>query len=164
MKIGAIRVGSSKLLERGLRRELVSIICMEMQKYLWHQKTKVNEQNLGGFHALHQCASTFQNKKVIQSIEALSCALALVRKSLCDHAQLLEMDPIKLWEEEFARVIEFHRDLEAYFINDVPIWNYSQHQSTRVPIPYLEPKVAGSKPRTFLGVLANDVIELTSSK
>ena len=60
MKIGAIRVDSSKLLERGLRRELV--LTMEMQKDLWDQKSKVKLRNLRDFYAVYQCSGTFQNK------------------------------------------------------------------------------------------------------
>lgn len=140
--IGCVVVDSKQLLEDGIRQELVKQIVAALHTQLQFS-SKINWELNQRLDRLHEQIDGFR-----RSFEYIQ-----------DYANIYGL---KIWQEEFSRIINFHVEQEcnSFLKKKVFEWE-SMYQSKNIPIP-LFPHVDNSV--NFIGRLAREILRITDPK
>eukprot|EP00095_Tigriopus_kingsejongensis_P005223 maker-scaffold585_size130225-snap-gene-0.19 protein:Tk05223 transcript:maker-scaffold585_size130225-snap-gene-0.19-mRNA-1 annotation:"Strumpellin" len=142
---GVIQVDPKRLLEDGIRKEIVRQVSKALHETLiFNPKVKTSE--------------------LPQKLESLKIIMSGFRRSFEYIQDYVRISGLKIWQEEVSRVIHFNVEQEAnlFLKQKVPAWD-SVYQSKAIPIPMPPPSPVPDC-RTFLGRLVNEVITMTSPK
>merc|ERR1719210_3099123 len=146
---GVIKVDPKKLLEDGIRKELVKMISSTL-----HNGLIMNNGPKG--------------KKVdlTQKLESLQKTMNGLKTSFQYIQDYVNIPGLRIWQEELSRIFNFYVEQEsnAYSKQKILPWN-SVYQSKTIAIPMLH-NVSSSNSdfQTFLGRLMHEIICLTSFK
>jgi len=139
--VGLIEVDPKKLLEDGIRKELVNKISNILHKYL-----NFKDGTLEDF---------------IRRIDELGAKLTSFKQAFEYIQDFIGLYGLKIWQEEMTRVIGFNIDLEASTF--LPMQQaLDTYQSANVPIPKLVCESPNSL--TFMGVLLIELLKLCDIK
>lgn len=139
--VGLIEVDPKKLLEDGIRRELVNRISNILHKYLNFKEGTTDD--------------------FIRRLDELSAKLSSFRQAFEYIQDFIGLYGLKIWQEEMTRVIGFNIDLEASTF--LPMQQIlDSYQSANVPIPKLTSEDPNSL--TFMGVLLRELLKLCDIK
>ena len=144
--VGVIKVDPKKLLEDGIRKELVR----QVSRALHDSLTFTNQKSRGP-------------NELSAKLEALGKTMAGFRRSFEYIQDYVRISGLKIWQEELSRVINFNVEQEAntFLRQKIPAWA-SEYQSRNIPIP-IYPGGNGDA-NNFTGRLANEIIAVTSPK
>eukprot|EP01064_Diplonema_japonicum_P020497 TRINITY_DN2999_c3_g1_i1.p1 TRINITY_DN2999_c3_g1~~TRINITY_DN2999_c3_g1_i1.p1 ORF type:complete len:1160 (+),score=247.44 TRINITY_DN2999_c3_g1_i1:53-3532(+) len=144
--MGVIQIDPQKLLEEGVRKELVDRLSVTLHNSLQ-------------FNSKDKKAPTFE-----QRLDHLSRKLQGMKSSFEYVQDYMNVYGLKLWQEEFSRLINFNVEMEAnnYLTKKIYSWQ-SQYQSLSIPIPKL-PLIEGERTVNFMGRLVNELLKQTDSR
>jgi WASH complex subunit strumpellin len=149
-EIGCITINSKQLLEDGIRRELV-------------------KQITAALHAQLQFTGK-SNQELMQKLERLAEQLDGFRRSFEYIQDYANIYGLKIWQEEFSRIVYFHVEQECNSFLKKKIFEYeSIYQSKNIPIPIYAPVnlavSIGSEPSVnFIGRLAREILRVTDPR
>ena len=145
--LGVIQVEPRVILQEGLRRELVRQIALAMDKNLTFKDLSREEIN----NNISRLAATLDGLK--RSIEYLQ--------------DYIDIAGLKIFQQEFARVINFNTEQEANrYLKKKIFDSNSRYQNRAIPIPRLPPIVTAadnSGAINFMGRVMNALLHLTDS-
>eukprot|EP01100_Stratorugosa_tubuloviscum_P013540 TRINITY_DN682_c0_g1_i1.p1 TRINITY_DN682_c0_g1~~TRINITY_DN682_c0_g1_i1.p1 ORF type:complete len:1155 (-),score=441.79 TRINITY_DN682_c0_g1_i1:57-3521(-) len=138
--IGTIQVDPKKLLEDGIRKELVNIIAKSLDSILVFQTSKISD-----FEA---------------RLNKLSETLDGFRRSFEYIQDYINLFGLKIWQEEFSRIINFYVEQECNTFLKKKIYDWqSIYQSDAIPIPKFPPVDQISN--NFIGRLTRELLKQT---
>lgn len=142
--VGLVRVNPHQLLEDGIRKELVEHITRELHSGIWFDKAK---------------PSTVE--QLDSELAHLGARLKGVRNSFEYIQDFVNVHGLRIWMEEFQRIVRFTLQMEcnAFWPKKTYPWS-SPFQSASIAIPYFPP----AQPRdaySFLGHLVRHLLHLT---
>ena len=143
--VGVVQVDPKKLLEEGIRRELVNRVARTLHStftFNSRSKDRVGELNT--------------------KINAIAKEMEGFRKSFEYIQDYINIPGLRLWQEEISRIINHSVEKEAAGFLKTVGESYSQYQTFAVPIPEFAP-LAGDSSRTFMGRLVREVLHVTDS-
>ena len=147
--VGVVRLDPKRLLEEGIRRELVRRTANAMHSTLtFNPKAKSSE--------------------LANKLASLGETMTGLRKSFEYIQDYVRIQGLRMFQEETARIVGYNVEQECntfhmtgYHVQD---WQ-SRFQSTAVPIPRLQPSSNDPKsPTTFIGRLAREMMRLSDPK
>ncbi|AYU80055.1 Hereditary spastic paraplegia protein strumpellin, putative [Leishmania donovani] len=145
--VGVVRVNPHRLLEDGIRKELVEHITRELHAGIWFDRSK---------------PSTVEDldKELVQ----LGARLRGVRNSFEYIQDFVNVHGLKIWMEEFQRIVRFTLQMEcnAFWPKKVYPWS-SPYQSASITIPYFAP-ASPKDAYSFLGHLVQHLLYLTDPR
>jgi WASH complex subunit strumpellin len=151
--IGCKVIDSKQLLEDGIRKELVKQITAAVH----------NQLQFGGTAARN-------NLELMQRLEKLGEQIDGFRRSFEYIQDYVNIYGLKIWQEEFSRIVYFHVEQEcnSFLKKKVFEWE-SIYQSKNIPIPVYPPlNVPNATPSefsvNFIGRLAREILRMTDSK
>jgi WASH complex subunit strumpellin len=142
--VGVIKVDPKRLLEDGIRKELVRQVSQALNTTLtFNPKAK--------------------NSEIFDKLAELSKTMAGFKRSFEYIQDYVSISGLKIWQEELSRIINFNVEQEAnlFLRQKTPAWA-SVYQSKSIPIPIYQN--SGSDAYNFIGRLANEIISCTSPK
>ncbi|RWS23664.1 WASH complex subunit strumpellin-like protein, partial [Leptotrombidium deliense] len=142
--VGIIQIDPKKLLEDGIRKELVQQVAKALHIGLvFNQKNKQNE--------------------LMSKLEALSQIMDGFRRSFEYIQDYVCIYGLKIWQEEVTRIVSFNVEQEcnAFMRHKVLDWE-SVYQSRTIPIPKFAPTDNNSV--NFIGRLARELLRITDPK
>ncbi|CAJ1027996.1 Hereditary spastic paraplegia protein strumpellin, putative [Leishmania lindenbergi] len=145
--VGVVRVNPHRLLEDGIRKELVEHITRELHSGIWFDRSKPSSvEEL--------------DKELVQ----LGARLRGVRNSFEYIQDFVNVQGLKIWMEEFQRIVRFTLQMECNALCPKKVYPWSSpYQSESITIPYFvpaQPKDAYS----FLGHLTQHLLYLTDPR
>ncbi len=147
-QIGCITIDSKQLLEDGIRKELVIQIVAALHNQLQFSGRSTAE--------------------LMQKLEKLSEQIDGFRRSFEYIQDYVNIYGLKIWQEEFSRIIYFHVEQECNSFLKKKIFEYeSIYQSKSIPIPVYPslPNPAGTEVSVnFIGRLAREILRITDPK
>ncbi|XP_060520959.1 WASH complex subunit 5 [Cylas formicarius] len=141
--VGVVHLDPKKLLEDGIRKELVQYISLAIHNELtFCQKSKPDELEI--------------------KLKSLGRIMAGYKRSFEYIQDYININGLKIWQEEVTRLINYNVEQECngFLRNKVHAWQ-SVYQSRYVPIP-IYPPTEGSE--NFIGRLAREVTRLTDPR
>jgi WASH complex subunit strumpellin len=141
--IGYIPVEAKQLLEDGIRKELVKLIT----------------------HALHtQLQFNAKTNDMLIRLDKVNEQIDGYRRSFEYIQDYVNIYGLKIWQEEFSRIIYFHVEQECnlFMKKKVHEWE-SMFQSKFIPIP-VYPPLPNDPSVNFIGRLAREIIRITDPK
>eukprot|EP01128_Nolandella_sp_AFSM9_P012702 TRINITY_DN9532_c0_g1_i1.p1 TRINITY_DN9532_c0_g1~~TRINITY_DN9532_c0_g1_i1.p1 ORF type:complete len:1160 (+),score=275.21 TRINITY_DN9532_c0_g1_i1:17-3496(+) len=142
--VGVIQIEPKQLLEEGIRRILVRQIAAYLDQILHFPKPTLQE-----FHSRLQ-----QLKKVLEGF----------KHSFGYLQDYIHVYGLKLWQEEFQRIINFNVEREcSQFLKQVHEGARCKYQNKLIPIPS-PPPVAGDGSNNFIGRLGRALLHHTNVK
>ena len=144
--VGVIKVDPKRLLEDGIRKELVRQVSRALHDHL----TFTGNQKSRG--------------ELSSKLEKLGKTMEGFRRSFEYIQDYVRISGLKIWQEELSRVINFNVEQEAntFLRQKIPAWA-SEYQSKSIPIPVYPSSVNGDA-NNFMGRLANEIIAVTSPR
>jgi len=143
--VGVVQVDPKKLLEEGIRRELVSRVASILHStFIFNPKSKDRVGDL--------CSK----------IKLISKEMEGFRKSFEYIEDYINIPGLRLWQEEISRIINHAVEKEAAGFLKNAGDSYNQYQSLAVPIPEFPP-VQGDISRTFIGRLVREMLLVTDA-
>lgn len=147
--IGCVVVDSKQLLEDGIRQELVKQIVAALHSQLQFS-AKTNWELSQRLDRLHEQIDGFR-----RSFEYIQ-----------DYANIYGL---KIWQEEFSRIINFHVEQECNsFLKKKIFAKESMYQSKNIPIPVYSKLGSGNASNdqsvNFIGRLAREILRITDPK
>ena len=148
-QIGCLVVDSKQLLEDGIRKELV-------------------KQIVAALHSQIQFTSK-TNAELMQRLEKLGEQIDGFRRSFEYIQDYANIYGLKIWQEEFSRIIYFHvqQECNSFLKKKVFEWE-SMYQSKNIPIPIYPPVLSGNPVNdqsvNFIGRLAREILRITDPK
>lgn len=143
--VGLDAIDPKELLEDGIRKELVGQIAATLHQLLVFESHKMVE---------------FEQKLV-----RLEQVLDGFRRSFQYIQDYVNMYGLKIWQEEFSRIINLavEQECNVFLKKKVLVWD-SQYQSTKIPIPIYQPiPTSGVDPSmNFIGRIGRELIYQTS--
>ena len=140
--LGVIQVEPRQILEEGIRKELVRQICLAMHRGL------VFIDLIAAREKATQSKGFFTSKRIIvppdpslfiDKLKLLAQRLDAFRRSFEYIQDYIHVYGLRLWLEEFSRVINFHVEQEAnLFLKRAISEEESQWQSKTIPIPQIQ--------------------------
>ena len=148
-EIGCITVDSKQLLEDGIRKELVIQIVAALHNQLQF--------------------SGRSNLELMQRLEKLGEQIDGFRRSFEYIQDYVNIYGLKIWQEEFSRIISFHVEQECNTFAKKKIFEYeSIYQSKNIPIPVYpplsNPNGVGEVSVNFIGRLAREILRMTDAR
>lgn len=146
-EIGCITINSKQLLEDGIRRELVKQIAAALHNQLQFSG-RVNQELMVKLDKLAEQLDGFR-----RSFEYIQ-----------DYANIYGL---KIWQEEFSRIVYFHVEQECNSFLKKKIFEYeSIYQSKNIPIPIYPPvNFPQMEPSVnFIGRLAREILRMTDPR
>lgn len=142
--VGIIKVEPHQLLEDGIRKELVLQIATALDKALLFKISGKLEDF---------------NSRLLQ----LSAILDGIKRSFQYIQDYINIYGLKIWQEEFQRIINFNVEQECNSFLKKKIYEWeSIYQSTAIPIPTFAP--SDEKSVNFIGRLSRELLALTDSQ
>ena len=146
-EIGCITIDSKPLLEDGIRKELVIQIVVALHNQL---------QFTGKTSA-----------ELMQKLEKLTEQIDGFRRSFEYIQDYVNIYGLKIWQEEFSRIIYFHVEQECNSFLKKKVFEYeSIYQSKNIPIPVFPPLNTGIGEMSvnFIGRLAREILRITDPR
>ncbi|RWS06411.1 WASH complex subunit strumpellin-like protein, partial [Dinothrombium tinctorium] len=142
--VGIIKIDSKKLLEDGIRRELVQQVARAL-----HNGLVFNTKN--------------KQSELMSKLEALSQIMDGFRRSFEYIQDYVCIYGLKIWQEEVTRIVSYNVEQEcnAFMRQKVLDWE-SVYQSKTIPIPQFPPLDNNSV--NFIGRLARELLRITDPK
>ena len=139
--VGIIRVDPKRLLEDGIRKELVKVITTELDNTLVFPTSKID---------------LFE-----EILKKLAHKLDGYRRSFEYISDYVSVYGLKIWQEEFSRIINYHVEQECstFLKKKIYFWQ-SVYHSDAIPIPRFPPRDNDSK--NFIGRLSRVLLEHTN--
>ncbi|KAK3253255.1 hypothetical protein CYMTET_37489 [Cymbomonas tetramitiformis] len=149
--LGVIKIEPKKLLEDGIRKQLVlriSDIC--------HKELVFVQKEVGMF-STRIVELDFQ-----QCLHNVATQLAGFRRSFEYIQDYVNIYGLRVWQEEFQRIINYNVEQECntFLKKQVPDWQ-SSYQSTSIPIPRHKP-LDGDSSVNFMGRLTRELLRQTN--
>lgn len=149
-EIGCITINSKQLLEDGIRRELVKQIAAALHTQLQFTGGKISGELMVRLEKLGEQLDGFR-----RSFEYIQ-----------DYANLYGL---KIWQEEFSRIVYFYVEQECNTFSKKKIFEYeSMYQSKNIPIPVyapLPPVSANMESSVnLIGRLAREILRVTDPR
>ncbi|KAJ9467483.1 WASH complex subunit strumpellin-like protein [Diplonema papillatum] len=148
--MGVIQVDPQKLLEDGIRKELVDSISIILHTVLQFPAPtgKKGEEKIS----------------MLKRLAVLEQRLLGIKSSFEYVQDYMNVYGLKLWQEEFSRLINFNVEMECNnYLTKKTLWWQSRYQSTSIPIPRL-PGVEGDRCNNFMGRLVQELLQQTDSR
>lgn len=125
VRVGVINIDSRRLLEDGIRRELVKQVAEEVHNGLLPLPLPLPPMS-------SPVALDEQLHRLGQRLSGMRASFEYIQDYIGVHG-------LRIWNEEFARTVMFNADMEAnaFVPRKVYPWN-SRYQSESIPIPYHE--------------------------
>jgi WASH complex subunit strumpellin len=144
-QIGCVQIDSKQLLEDGIRKELVKKIVSALHTQLQF--------------------SGKSSQELMERLEKLGEQIDGFRRSFEYIQDYVNIYGLKIWQEEFSRIIYFHVEQECNIFLKKKVFEYeSIYQSKNIPIPIYAP-IAGTEPSVnFIGRLAREILRITDPK
>ncbi|CAO1331812.1 unnamed protein product [Diamesa serratosioi] len=145
--VGVIELDPKQLLEDGIRKELIR-----------HVSVALNEN-------LQFPVSRTKNSKdllVVENLIKLSKIIDGYRRSFEYIQDYLNINGLKIWQEEMLRLINFNVEQECNSFMRRKV-QFSRYQSDSIPIPIHE-ALPGSLSVTFIGRLGRELLKITDPK
>ena len=102
---------------------------------------------------------------MIQKLEKLGEQIDGFRRSFEYIQDYVNLYGLKIWQEEFSRIIYFHVEQECNTFLKKKIFDYeSIYQSKNIPIPVYPPLSNNDPSANFIGRLAREILRMTDSK
>lgn len=141
---GVIRIDASRILEDGIRRELV-------------------KQLSNAFHSTFTFAPKQRPAELARRLERLHMQMDGYRRSFEYMQDYVCVYGLKIWQEELNRVLNYHVEQECnpFLARKVLDWE-SLYQNSHIPIPLQ--RSAESGVITFVGQLVKEMIRITDPK
>lgn len=146
-QIGCITIDSKQLLEDGIRKELVVQIVAALHSHL---------QFTGKSSA-----------EMMQKLEKLTEQIDGFRRSFEYIQDYVNIYGLRIWQEEFSRIINFHVEQECNSFLKKKVFDYeSIYQSKTIPIPLYPPLSGGGSEvsMNFIGRLAREILRITDPR
>lgn len=143
--VGVIKVDPKRLLEDGIRKEIVRQVSKTLhQTLMFNPKAKTSELTV--------------------KLKALRTSMSGFRRSFEYIQDYVRISGLKIWQEELSRIILFHVEQETnvFLTQKVLPWN-SVYQNKSIPIP-IPPPPTNPDCQTFMGRLANEIILVTNPR
>ena len=142
--VGVIQIDPKKLLEDGIRRELVQQVGSALHKGLiFNSKAKVSELK-AKLEALEKVMEGF--RRTFEYIQDYVC-----------------INGLKMWQEELSRIINYNVEQECNAFMRQKVLDYqSLYQSKSIPIPKAMPLDLYSL--NFIGRLVREITRVTDPK
>eukprot|EP01113_Clastostelium_recurvatum_P044787 TRINITY_DN759_c0_g1_i3.p1 TRINITY_DN759_c0_g1~~TRINITY_DN759_c0_g1_i3.p1 ORF type:complete len:1198 (+),score=276.33 TRINITY_DN759_c0_g1_i3:52-3645(+) len=149
--VGIIKVDPKQLLEDGIRKELVQQIAFAMDRTL----------------VFNTKGSSSGNNKIDDTetkLRDLGTLLDGFRRSFQYIQDYVNIQGLKIWQEEFSRIVNFYVEQECNSFLKKKTYDWqSQYQNSAIPIPlYSQP--IGSESVNFIGRLARELLAQTTCK
>lgn len=142
--VGVVQVDPRRLLEDGVRRELVSLVAKILHEGLTFN-TKVKESELYKRLAL-----------VGQQMTGFCTSFEFIQ-------DYISMYGLKIWQEEMSRIVNYNVEQECNQLLKKKISDHeSVYQSTAIPIPKFQPTDPQSV--NFIGRLVREILRITDPK
>lgn len=138
--VGVIKVDATKLLEDGIRKELVARLSKALHEILDFKTGKIEE--------------------LFQQLQKLSDTLDGHCRSFQYIQDYIRMQGLKIWQEEFMRIINFNVEQECNkFLQNGIDDSHSIYQSREIPIPIFRP--TDERSINFIGRLGRELLAHT---
>ncbi|EGC36216.1 hypothetical protein DICPUDRAFT_151370 [Dictyostelium purpureum] len=148
--VGIIEVDPKQLLEDGIRKELVLQIAQAMDRTLV-------------FNSKNQ-----KQDELLQRLRELSNILDGFRRSFQYIQDYVNIQGLKIWQEEFSRIVNFYVEQECNSFLKKKIYDWqSSFQSVAIPIPRFAPPPGDNGPVqsvNMIGRLARELLNQTNCK
>uniref|UniRef100_A0A6B2KWZ9 WASH complex subunit strumpellin n=1 Tax=Arcella intermedia TaxID=1963864 RepID=A0A6B2KWZ9_9EUKA len=142
--VGVIQIDPKQLLEEGIRKILVRNISLHLDQTLRFENHSVQE--------------------FMMRLEQLRRVLQGFRNSFNYLQDYMNIYGLKVWQEEFQRIINFNVEQECKrFLKKVHEGTKSQYQSKIIPIP-VYPPIKGDASGNFIGRVARELLTFTDPK
>ena len=116
--VGVVQLDPKQLLEDGIRKELVKVITTELDNTLHFPASKIE---------------VFE-----ETLDKLAHKLDGFRRSFEYISDYVNVYGLKIWQEEFSRIINYHVEQEcATFLKKKIYYWQSVYHSEAIPIPRL---------------------------
>lgn len=143
--VGVIQVDPHKLLEDGIRKELIQQICGELHKALQFEPKKIPTA-----------------EDVDSSLQQLARQLQGMRQAFEYVQDYVNVHGPRIWLEEYSRIVNFNVEMECNSFMKKKLYHWqSKYQSDSIPIPYYERKNE-REPYSFLGRVVQVLLILTN--
>ena len=148
---GVIKVDPKKLLEDGIRKELVRLITGTLHQGLTFNATK----------------RTNAREELLQKLNALQKTMNGLRTSFQYIQDYVNIAGLRIWQEELSRIFNFYVEQESnLYLRQKVLPHASAYQSKTITIPMLvssgsDYNVSGL---SFMGRLMHEIIALTNPK
>lgn len=144
--VGVIELDPKQLLEDGIRMELVNSVSKALNDNLqFAAKPKNSKEHL-----------------VVENLTKLSNIIDGFRRSFEYIQDYLNINGMKIWQEEVMRLINFNVEQECNNFMRRKI-QFSKYQSTSIPIP-VHPPLPNDSSVTFIGRLGREMLAITEPK
>ena len=140
--VGLIEIDPKKLLEEGIRRELVNKISE-----ILHTHMTFKEGSIDAF---------------VRRLDSLADKLKKFQQAFEYIQDFIGLYGLKIWQEEMTRVVGYNTDLEASSFLPLIFSNIEAYQSATIPIPKLRSE--DSTAITFAGRLLRELLKLCDIK
>lgn len=147
--VGVIELDPKQLLEDGIRKELIKNLSSAMNETLQFQK---------------QGKGVGKELLVVENLTRLAKIIDGYRRSFEYIQDYLNINGLKIWQEENLRLISFNveRECNTFLRKKIQNWQ-SSYQSDSIPIP-IYPPIPNDQSVTFIGRLARELLRITDSK
>ena len=147
--IGCVVVDSKQLLEDGIRQELVKQIVVALHTQLQF--------------------SAKTNWELMQRLDRLNEQIDGFRRSFEYIQDYANIYGLKIWQEEFSRIINFHVEQECNSFLKKKVFDWeSIYQSKNIPIPVYSTLNTGNSVNdqsvNFIGRLAREILRITDPR
>ncbi|RNA30035.1 WASH complex subunit strumpellin [Brachionus plicatilis] len=143
--LGCVTIDSKQLLEDGIRKELVKQITMAL-----HAQIQFSGKN---------------SLELMNKLEKLTEQIDGFRRSFEYIQDYVNIYGLRIWQEEFSRIIYFHVEQECNNFTKKKIFEFeSIYQSKNIPIPVYPPLAPNDPSVNFIGRLAREILRMTDPK
>ncbi len=109
--------------------------------------------------------SARSSQELIQKLEKLGEQIDGFRRSFEYIQDYVNLYGLKIWQEEFSRIVFFHVEQECNTFLKKKIFDYeSIYQSKNIPIPIFPPLGGQDPSANFIGRLAREILRITDPK
>jgi WASH complex subunit strumpellin len=144
--VGVIELDPKQLLEDGIRMELVTSVSMALNENLQFSGKPKNPKEL----------------LVMENLTKLSNIIDGYRRSFEYIQDYLNINGLKIWQEEVMRIINFNVEQECNSFMRRKI-QFSRYQSDSIPIP-VHPQMPNDSSVTFIGRLGRELLKITEPR
>ncbi|KAM9958880.1 hypothetical protein ACTFIW_012470 [Dictyostelium discoideum] len=157
--VGIIEVDPKQLLEDGIRKELVLQIALAMDKTLIFSGKP--------YQAPSNKQQQQQEIELLQRLKELSNILDGFRRSFQYIQDYVNIQGLKIWQEEFSRIVNFYVEQECNSFLKKKVYDWqSQYQSVAIPIPKFPSQSDQNSQQSvnMIGRLARELLNQTNCK
>lgn len=144
--VGVIELDPKQLLEDGIRSELINSVSAALNDNLQFVVKSKNSKEL----------------LVVENLTKLSKIIDGYRRSFEYIQDYLNINGMKIWQEEVMRLINFNVEQECNSFMRRKI-QFSRFQSNSIPIPF-HPPLLNDSSVTFIGRLGRELLAITEPK